>query len=118
MSKRKLSRQQRWRIEKIQAERAERARAWAPELHALLVNRYYIDHLYEATVNRVVVGLASIVAWFDKKVVNETGVDGSAQSLGYLGLRLKFLQTGRIPNYALAMAVGMIAIALVAFGGN
>jgi len=97
------------------AERAERARAWAPELHALLVNRYYIDHVYQAIIDRVVLGLAAVVAWFDRSVVNETGVDGGAQSIGYIGLRLKFLQTGRIPNYALAMAVGVVVIALVAF---
>ena len=100
------------------AARAERARQWAPELHQLLVNRYYIDHLYQATIDRAVMGLATVVSWFDKRVVNETGIDGGAQALGYLGLRLKFLQTGRIPNYALAMAVGVIAIALVAFGKN
>ena len=100
------------------AERAERARNWAPELHTLLVNRYYIDHLYQATIDRVVLGLAGVVAWFDKKVVNETGVDGGAQSLGYLGLRLKFLQTGKIPNYALGMAIGLVTITLVAFGMN
>ena len=97
-------------------ERAERARAWAPELHALLVNRYYIDHLYQAVIDRAVFGLAGVVAWFDRSVVNQTGVDGGAQSIGYVGLRLKFLQTGRIPNYAFAMAVGVVVIALVAFG--
>ena len=100
------------------AERAERARGWAPELHALLVNRYYMDQLYQATIDRAVLGLAAIVAWFDSAVVNQTGVDGGAQSIGYAGLRLKFLQTGRIPNYALAMAVGMVTIALVAFSRN
>ena len=52
------------------------------------------------------------------RVVNQTGVDGGAQSIGYLGLRLKFLQTGRIPNYALAMAVGVVTITLVAFSRN
>jgi hypothetical protein len=36
--------------------------------------------------------------------------------LGYFGYRMKFLQTGRIPNYALAMAVGLAAFVLVAFG--
>ena len=98
------------------AERAERASAWAPELYSLLVNRYYIDHLYQAVIDRAVLGLAGVVAWFDRSVVNQTGVDGGAQGIGYAGLRLKFLQTGRIPNYALAMAVGVVAIALVAFG--
>jgi len=98
------------------AERAARARAWAPELHQLLVQRYYLDDLYQAVIDRVVFGAASMVAWFDDRVVNRTGVDGGAQSIGYAGLRLKFLQTGRIPNYALAMAVGVIVMALVAFG--
>ena len=98
------------------AERAERARSWAPELHALLVNRFYIDHLYQGVIDRAVMGLSAIVLWFDRFVINESGIDGGAQSIGYAGLRLKFLQTGRIPNYALAMAVGVVAIALVAFG--
>ena len=98
------------------AERAERARGWAPELHALLVNRYYIDDLYQGIINRVVLGAASVVAYFDRHVVNESGIDGGAQSVGWFGFRLKFLQTGRIPNYAFAMAVGIVALVLVAFG--
>ena len=98
------------------AERAERARSWAPELHTLLVNRYYVDHLYQAVIDRAVLGLAGAVSWFDRAIINQTGVDGGAQSIGYMGLRLKFLQTGRIPNYAFAMATGVIVIALVAFG--
>ncbi len=98
------------------AERAERARSWAPQLHTLLVNRYYIDHLYQAMIDRAILGLAAMVAWFDRAVINQTGVDGGAQSIGFAGLRLKFLQTGRIPNYAFAMGVGVVAIALVAFG--
>jgi NADH-quinone oxidoreductase subunit L len=97
------------------ASRAERARSWAPELHALLVNRYYIDDLYQAIINRVILGAGSVIAIFDKKVVNESGVDGGAQTIGWLGFRLKFLQTGKIPNYALGMAVGVVALALIAF---
>ncbi len=98
------------------AERAVRARQWAPEFHDLLVNRYYIDHLYQFTIDRVVLGLATVVAYFDRWVVNETGVDGSAQGISFAGYRLKFLQTGRIPNYALAMAIGVVVLALVAVG--
>ena len=98
------------------ARRAVAARAWAPDLHALLVNRYYMDDMYQAIIDRVILGLGGVVAWFDKHIVNETGVDGGAQTIGYLGYRLKFLQTGRIPNYALGMAVGIIAIAVIAFG--
>ena len=97
------------------AQRAVRARAWAPELHALLVNRYYIDDLYQGIIDRVVLGLGGIVAAFERHVVNESGVDGGSQLIGWFGMRLKFLQTGRIPNYALAMAVGVVVLAVMAF---
>ncbi|MBM4411489.1 MAG: NADH-quinone oxidoreductase subunit L [Chloroflexi bacterium] len=98
--------------------RAVAARQWAPDLHALLVNRYYMDGLYQGIINRVILGAGSLIAWFDKKVVNETGVDGGAQAVSYLGYRLKFLQTGRIPNYAFGMALGVLALALVAIGNS
>ena len=98
------------------AERAMRARQWSPEFHDLLVNRYYIDHLYQFVIDKVVLGLATVVAYFDRWVVNETGVDGSAQGVSFAGYRLKFFQTGRIPNYALAMAIGVVVLALVAIG--
>jgi len=98
--------------------RAERARQWAPELHALLVNRYYMDNLYQAFIDRVVLGLAGIVARFEKSVVNESGVDGGAQTLNWMGFRLKFLQTGRIPNYALGMALGVLVLSIFALGGG
>ncbi len=96
------------------ARRATQARQWAPDLHALLVNRYYLDDLYQGIIDRVFLGAGGLVAWFDKRVVNETGVDGGAQTIGYFGMRLKFLQTGRIPNYVLAMTVGVVALAVVA----
>ena len=98
------------------ARRAVAARDWAPELHQLFARRYYIDELYQGFIDRVIMGLGTIVAWFDKRVVNETAVDGGTQFIGFLGHRLKFLQTGRIPNYALGMALGVVALALVAIG--
>jgi NADH-quinone oxidoreductase subunit L len=97
------------------AKRAEQAQGWSPELHQLLVRRYYIDELYQGMINNVILGLSGVVAWFDKRVVNETGVDGGAQLVGFFGWRLKFLQTGRIPNYVLGMALGVLTLALVAF---
>jgi NADH-quinone oxidoreductase subunit L len=96
------------------ARRAVQARQWAPDIHALLVNRYYLDDLYQGIIDRVILGAGGVVAWFDKRVVNETGVDGGAQTIGYFGFRLKFLQTGRIPNYVLAMAVGVVALGVLA----
>jgi NADH-quinone oxidoreductase subunit L len=98
------------------AKRAIQAQSWAPELHQLFARRYYMDELYQAFINYAVLGLSSVVGWFDKRVVNETGVDGGSQLIGFFGHRLKFLQTGRIPNYALGMALGVAALAIVAIG--
>ncbi|MBA01903.1 MAG: NADH-quinone oxidoreductase subunit L [Chloroflexi bacterium] len=100
------------------AQRANAAKEWAPEIHQLLVRRYYMDELYQGIINRVILGAAAVVAWFDKRVVNETGVDGGAQLINFLGWRLKFTQTGRIPNYVLAMAVGVLAVIIVAVSNS
>ena len=81
----------------------------------MLLRRYYIDEMYQAIIDRVILGLASVVSTFEKRVVNESGIDGGAQLINWFGYRLKFLQTGKIPNYALAMAIGVITLAVLAF---
>jgi hypothetical protein len=48
-------------------------------------------------------------------VVNDTGINGAAETTGLMAYLLKFPQTGKLPNYALAIVVGVVALALVAF---
>jgi hypothetical protein len=48
-------------------------------------------------------------------VVNDTAVDGTAYTTGFMAYLLKFQQTGKLPNYALAMVIGVVALAIVAF---
>ena len=93
--------------------RAENAKDWAPEVRNILLNNYYFDNFYQAIINKFVLGLASIIAWFDDQVVNRSGIDGSAQIINYIGFRLKFLQTGKIPNYVLMMALGIILFSFI-----
>ncbi|HEY5625626.1 MAG TPA: hypothetical protein VIT93_03960, partial [Dehalococcoidia bacterium] len=57
--------------------------------------------------------LGAIVAWVDRVVVNYTGVNGSAYLAYITGFEVKFLQTGRIPNYALAIVAGILILAIV-----
>jgi NADH-quinone oxidoreductase subunit L len=83
--------------------------------HTLLVNKYYLDNLYQAVIDRVVLMASRMLAWFDRNVVNDTFVDGSAQATGFIGYLLKFQQTGRLPNYALAIVIGIVALTMVAF---
>ncbi len=85
---------------------------WNPGLYALLQNKFYFDDLYQAAIDRALLGVSYVVAWFDRYVVNDTGVDGSAQVTGYSGYLLKFVQSGRVPNYAMGIAVGVVGLAV------
>ncbi len=95
------------------AEIATRVRETFSPIATLLSHRYYVDDIYQFGINYVVLGLSAIVAWFDRNVVNDTGVDGSA-GLSYLaGWELKFTETGKLPNYALAIAGGIVVLAVL-----
>ncbi|MGD0766017.1 MAG: NADH-quinone oxidoreductase subunit L, partial [Dehalococcoidia bacterium] len=97
------------------ARRAQAVGERVPQLYTLLRNKFYIDDAYQWAINRVVLVVAGVVAWYDRAVVNDTGVNGSAELTGYSGFLLKFHETGRMPNYALFMIAGIIVLAVVAF---
>jgi NADH-quinone oxidoreductase subunit L len=92
--------------------RSTKLAEWNPGLYALLQNKFYFDDLYQAAIDRALLGVSYVVAWFDRYVVNDTGVDGSAQVTGYSGYLLKFVQSGRVPNYAMGIAVGVVGLAV------
>jgi len=85
---------------------------WNPGLYTLIQRKFYFDDLYQGMVDRVVLGFSYVVSWFDRYVVNDTGVDGTAQLTGFSGGVLRYLQTGRVPNYAMAIAIGVIMLAV------
>ena len=82
-------------------------------LHALVVNKFYIDDLYQWGIDRVALALANLMALFDRIVVNDTGVNGTGRSVFLSGLRLRYIETGKVYNYALGMAIGVVVIALI-----
>ena len=84
-----------------------------PTVHRVLAAKYYVDELYQWIIDRIVLVLGRLVATFDRVVVNDTAVDGSADSVKSSGFRIKFMQTGRIHNYGMAMAAGVIALSLI-----
>ena len=84
--------------------------AW---VHGLLVNKYYVDDIYQWAVDRVVLASSGVLAVFDRIVINDTGVDGSAWSVMLSALRVRYVQSGKLYNYGMAMVVGVIALSLV-----
>ena len=82
-------------------------------VHQILVNKYYVDEAYQWVIDKIALALARFVAVFDRAVVNDVGVDGPADMVKSSGLRMKFVQTGRIYNYGMAMAAGAGVLALI-----
>src|SRR6266498_1056036 len=82
-------------------------------LHKLLLNKYYVDEIYDALIVKPIYRLCLWCAQiFDVKVIDGL-VNGVATAVVAWALGLRRLQTGYVMNYALGMLVG--AVALVAF---
>jgi NADH-quinone oxidoreductase subunit L len=84
-----------------------------PGAYRVLYNKYYFDEAYQWIINRVVLGVAGLAATFDRKVISEAVADGPAHLTGASGARIRFLQTGRIYNYAFAFIVGIVIVGVV-----
>ncbi len=83
-------------------------------LHRLLLNKYWVDEIYDALIVRPVHGLA-IFCW---KVVDEVAIDtvcvnGSAFAVELTGDLLRFTTTGNVRNYALSVALAAAALAVL-----
>ena len=83
-----------------------------PGLYDMIKNKFYFDEMYQYGIDKAVLGFSFVVSWFDRYVVNDTGVDGTAQLTGFTGSVLKYIQTGRVPNYAMAIALGVVGLAI------
>jgi NADH:ubiquinone oxidoreductase subunit 5 (subunit L)/multisubunit Na+/H+ antiporter MnhA subunit len=82
---------------------------------AVLENKFYFDEVYQWAIDNLVLRFASMVAWFDRHIVNDTGINGPGDSLRYASFWTKFHVTGRIPDYALLMIVGIASAGALGF---
>jgi NADH-quinone oxidoreductase subunit L len=76
------------------------------------LNKYYFDDLYQLVFARGGVVLSNALWWFDVKVI-----DGAVNGVGWLAQRLggglRRIQTGRVQNYGLGIAAGLVIVLLV-----
>jgi NADH-quinone oxidoreductase subunit L len=95
------------------AARPERVReltARVPFLYRASLNKWWFDDLYHLLF--IVIGgrIAAAIWWFDREVV-----DGTVNAIGSgtieTGRGLRRIQTGRVQNYALGIAIGLIVMA-------
>jgi len=87
----------------------------AGPIYRLLVNKYYVDELYDHRVLEAARAFFGVLWAFDVHVI-----DGLANGIGRLaaagGAGARRLQTGLVGNYALTVVVGLLVV-LVAYGG-
>ncbi len=109
--------------------------AMLPKLHKTLLNKWYVDEIYEFTVINGTKQFANLLCWFDAHIIDgvvngaaycarvasslsilfDGGVvDGLVNLMGKIveggSVVLRRLQTGYVQNYALVMAIGIFLL--------
>ncbi len=74
--------------------------------------RYYFDEAYQWTIDRIVLTVSAALAFFDRAVVNDVAVNGPADVVRKAGVALRLHVTGHVYSYALAVALGVIGLAI------
>jgi len=79
-------------------------------LHRIVLNKYYVDEIYDALVVRPIYRLCLWCARvFDLEVIDGL-VNGVGTAIVRWALGLRRIQTGFVMNYALAMLLGAVAV--------
>jgi proton-translocating NADH-quinone oxidoreductase, chain L len=91
-------------------EQVQALTAKAPFLYRASLNKWWFDELNHLLFMVAGGRVANAMWWFDREVV-----DGTVNALGRATLKtgsgLRLVQTGRVQNYALGIAVGLIVMA-------
>jgi NADH:ubiquinone oxidoreductase subunit 5 (subunit L)/multisubunit Na+/H+ antiporter MnhA subunit len=84
--------------------------ARAPFLYRASLNKWWFDDLYHLLFMVIGGRIAAALWWFDREVI-----DGTVNAVGGAtvasGRGLRRVQTGRVQNYALGIAIGLIVMA-------
>jgi NADH-quinone oxidoreductase subunit L len=91
-------------------ERVRELTARAPFLYRASLNKWWFDDLYHLLFMVIGGRIAAAIWWFDREVI-----DGTVNAIGAgtidAGRGLRQVQTGRVQNYALGIAIGLIVMA-------
>jgi NADH-quinone oxidoreductase subunit L len=88
-----------------------RLAAQYPGVHRLLLNKYYVDEVYDATIVQPIKVVSTEGLWrgFDVKVV-DGAVNGAGYFVSGVSIVLRLLQNGSVKTYAASMFVGAVAV--------
>ncbi len=88
-----------------------RLAAQYPGVHRLLLNKYYVDEVYDATIVQPIKVVSTEGLWrgFDVKVV-DGAVNGAGYFVSGVSIVLRLLQNGSVKTYAASMFAGVVAV--------
>jgi NADH-quinone oxidoreductase subunit L len=79
-------------------------------LYLASLNKWYFDDLNDLLFVRIGGRVANALWWFDARII-----DGAVNGIGHVtseaGREVRRIQTGRVQNYALGIAIGLIVLA-------
>jgi NADH-quinone oxidoreductase subunit L len=90
---------------------ADNAARRFPGLYRLLLNKYYVDELYDATIVQPIKAASTegLWRWFDVRVI-DGAVNGTAAIVDGSAAVLRRLQSGSVRAYAGSLFVGVVVI--------
>ncbi|NNF84771.1 MAG: NADH-quinone oxidoreductase subunit L, partial [Deltaproteobacteria bacterium] len=102
-----------WYLYRVRTEKPKEIADRVPGLYDLVLNKYYVDEIYDVAIVRKIVN-GSIWLWeaFDDVFIDGI-VNGIAALVKGAGTRTRRLQTGVVGNYAFSLLLG--AVILVGF---
>jgi len=102
-----------WYLYRVRTEKPGEIAGRVPGLYDLVLNKYYVDEIYDAAIVRRIVN-GSVWLWeaFDDAFIDGI-VNGIAALVQGAGARTRRLQSGVVGNYALSLLLG--AVILVGF---
>jgi NADH-quinone oxidoreductase subunit L len=92
-------------------EQSDRIAASFPALHRLLLNKYYVDEIYDRTIIQPVKVVSEDGLWqgMDAGVVDST-VNGTGQLVGGVSAVMRLVQSGSVKAYAASTFFGVVLI--------
>jgi NADH-quinone oxidoreductase subunit L len=84
----------------------------------ILRNKWYVDEIYDALIERPLLWLSTEVLWrrVDQQAIDNATVNGVARGARALGWANRWLQTGQVGVYVAVFVVGVLLIIWRAVG--
>jgi NADH-quinone oxidoreductase subunit L len=105
----------RWYVRDVESPRRFVERiplGFGPGMYRASLNKYYVDDIYQLVFARTGVLVSNALWWFDARVI-DGAVNGAGWLANTIGGGLRKIQTGRVENYGLGIAAGLVLVLVV-----